>query len=221
MRQGFVGLALCGRERFVSQACFAAELWGAERREGNAWVFCLLAPSDVRPTQDIANAGEFCAVLTHLLAAMRALTDPRAKGSKHKDGLGKACSGATHSPAAELEHEVHQEMLQYWHPAWSLLPWSWHWIQVTSEQFLEGTKWSLPCTPWQHFAELSVTEEQKLDAGNCLVLPSTYCSQTGILGGCLHSAMRIMEIIADLLSSESSEPNGFHLNMRQICLCTV
>lgn len=199
-----------------------------ERREGSKWVFCVHTPSDVRPSYEIANAGKFCVVLIHLLEAVRALPDPSAEDSKHRVScLGKACSGATHSPAAELEDslsmecEVDQEMLQYWHPAWSLLPSSWHWIQVTSEQFLEGTKWSVPCTPWLHFAELSVTEEQKLDAGSCLELPSTYCSQTGILGGCLHSAMRIMEITADLLSSKSSQPNGFHLNMRRICLCTV
>lgn len=29
--------------------------------------------------------------------------------------------------------------------------------------------------------------------------------------------MITMEITADLLSSDASEPNGFHLNMKQIC----
>lgn len=47
-------------------------------------------------------------------------------------------------------------------------PESWHQIQVISEQVLEfrEIKWSLPalpCPPWQHFLEPSVTEEQKLD----------------------------------------------------------
>lgn len=31
--------------------------------------------------------------------------------------------------------------------------------------------------------------------------------------------MRIMEITADLLCNDASEPNGFHLNMKQICQC--
>lgn len=47
-------------------------------------------------------------------------------------------------------------------------PESWHQIQVISEQVLEfrEIKWSLlalPCPPWQHFLEPSVTKEQKLD----------------------------------------------------------
>lgn len=47
-------------------------------------------------------------------------------------------------------------------------PESWHQIQVISEQLLgfRAIKWSLPalpCPPWQHFLEPSVTEEQKLD----------------------------------------------------------
>lgn len=47
-------------------------------------------------------------------------------------------------------------------------PESWHQIRVISEQVSEfrEIKWSLPalpCPPWQHFLEPSVTEEQKLD----------------------------------------------------------
>lgn len=82
-----------------------------------------------------------------------------------------------------------------------------------------GIKWSLlalPCTPWWCFPEPSVTEEQKLDPASCLVLPSTSAKQA-FWAGCPCSTMKI--ITADLLSSDASEPNSFHLNVKQICQC--
>lgn len=104
-------------------------------------------------------------------------------------------------------------------------PEGWHQIQVTSEQVLEFRRIkrslpALPYTPWWHILEPSVTEEQKLDPGSCLVLPSISAKQA-FWTGCPCSTMRIMEITADLLSSDASEPNGFHLNVEQICQCAV
>lgn len=58
----------------------------------------------------------------------------------------------------------------------------------------------------------------KAGSSICLVVPSTSAKQA-FWAGCPYSTMRIIEITADLLCNDASEPNGFHLNMKQTCQC--